>query len=81
MYPNHPPNQPQQPPVDNNMVMSIVSLLLFWPLGILAIINVSKVNSVLAVGDTAGAQHASAEAKKWSKWAIGAGTTSSVNNY
>jgi hypothetical protein len=62
------PGQPQQ--VDNNMTMSIVSIFLFWPLAIPALINASKVNSLLQVGDVAGAQAASAESKKWSKLAI-----------
>jgi hypothetical protein len=63
--------QPGQPPaVDNNMTMSIVSIFLFWPLAIPAIINASKVNPLLQQGDYAGAQAAAAESKKWSKLAI-----------
>jgi Interferon-induced transmembrane protein len=62
------PGQPQQ--VDNNMTMSIVSIFLFWPLAIPALINASKVNTLLQTGDIAGAQQASAESKKWSKLAI-----------
>jgi hypothetical protein len=58
------------PAVDNNMTMSIVSIFLFWPLAIPAIINASKVNSLLAAGDVAGAQAAAVESKKWSKLAI-----------
>jgi uncharacterized protein (DUF2062 family) len=62
---------PGQPPqIDNNMTMSIVSIFLFWPLAIPAIINASKVNGLLAAGDYAGAQQAAAESKKWSKLAI-----------
>ena len=63
----YPPQQypPQgQPPVDNNMTMSIVSLFLFWPLAIPALINASKVNPALQAGDFAGAQQAAAESKK-----------------
>lgn len=67
MQPGYPP---QQPPVDNNMTMSIVSIFLFWPLAIPAIINASKVNTLLQQGDYAGAQAASAESKKWSKLAL-----------
>ena len=44
-YPGQPPQQ-----VDNNMTMSIVSIFLFWPLAIPAIINASKVNPLLAAG-------------------------------
>lgn len=61
----------QQPPqIDNNMTMSIVAIFLFWPLAIPAIMNASKVNAMLAVGDYAGAQAAAAESKKWSKLAL-----------
>lgn len=58
------------PQVDNNMTMSIVSIFLFWPLAIPAIINASKVNTLVQQGDYAGAQQASAESKKWSKLAL-----------
>ncbi|MCM0674744.1 CD225/dispanin family protein [Micromonospora phytophila] len=68
MQPGYQPHQP--PPVDNNMTMSIVSIFLFWPLAIPAIINASKVNPLLQQGDYAGAQAAAAESKKWSKWAL-----------
>ncbi|MEV7331711.1 CD225/dispanin family protein [Micromonospora sp. NPDC093244] len=60
----------QQPPVNNNMAMSIVAIFLFWPLAIPAIINASKVNPLLQQGDYAGAQAAAAESRKWSKWAL-----------
>jgi hypothetical protein len=62
--------QGQQPQIDNNMTMSIVSIFLFWPLAIPAIINAAKVNPALQQGDYAGAQAAAAESKKWSKLAI-----------
>ena len=62
--------QGQYPPVDNNMTWSIVSIFLFWPLAIPAIINASKVNPALQIGDYAGAQAAAAESKKWSKLAL-----------
>jgi hypothetical protein len=60
--------QPQQ--VDNNMTMSIVSIFLFWPLAIPAIINASKVNPLLQSGDYNGAVAAATESKKWSKLAL-----------
>jgi interferon-induced transmembrane protein len=50
--------------------MSIVSIFLFWPLAIPAIINASKVNPLLQQGDYAGAQAAAAESRKWSKLAL-----------
>src|SRR2546421_9446743 len=69
MQPGYPP-QGQPQPIDNNMTMSIVSIFLFWPLAIPAIINASKVNTLLQQGDYAGAQAAAAESKKWSKLAV-----------
>jgi hypothetical protein len=68
MQPGYSGQPPQQ--VDNNMTMSIVSIFLFWPLAIPAIINASKVNSLVAAGDIAGAQAAAAESRKWSKLAL-----------
>jgi hypothetical protein len=65
------PQQPQQPPaIDNNMTMSIVAIFLFWPLAIPAIINASKVNPALQIGDYATAQQAQADSKKWSRLAL-----------
>lgn len=69
MQPGYPP-QGQPPQIDNNMTMSIVSIFLFWPLAIPAIINASKVNTLLQQGDYNGAHTAAAESKKWSKWAL-----------
>ncbi|HEX6872833.1 MAG TPA: CD225/dispanin family protein [Micromonosporaceae bacterium] len=68
MQPGYPGQPPQQ--VDNNMTMSIVSIFLFWPLAIPAIIAASKVNPLVQQGDIAGAQTAAAESKKWSKLAL-----------
>lgn len=68
MQPGYPGQPPQQ--IDNNMTMSIVSIFLFWPLAIPAIINASKVNNLVAAGDIAGAQAAAAESKKWSRLAL-----------
>jgi hypothetical protein len=65
------PGFPGQPPqINNNMTMSIVSLFLFWPLAIPALINASKVNTLVQQGDYNGAQAAAAESRKWSKLAI-----------
>jgi hypothetical protein len=68
MQPGYPPQG--QPQIDNNMTMSIVSIFLFWPLAIPAIINASKVNTLLQQGDYGGAQAASAESKRWSRLAL-----------
>jgi interferon-induced transmembrane protein len=70
MQPGYPPPQGQPPQIDNNMTMSIVSIFLFWPLAIPAIINASKVNPLLQQGDYNGAQQAAAESKRWSKLAL-----------
>lgn len=65
------PGYQQGPPqIDNNMTMSIVAIFLFWPLAIPAIMNASKVNQLLQVGDYMGAQAAVAESRKWSKLAL-----------
>jgi hypothetical protein len=65
------PGYQQGPPqIDNNLTMSIVSIFLFWPLAIPAIINANKVNPLLMQGDYAGAQAAAAESKRWSKLAL-----------
>jgi interferon-induced transmembrane protein len=68
MQPGYPAQPPQQ--IDNNMTMSIVSIFLFWPLAIPALINASKVNGLAAAGDYAGAQAAAKESKRWSKLAL-----------
>jgi len=52
--------------VPNYLVQSIlVTLCCCLPLGIVGIINASKVNGLLASGDYDGAVRASEEAKKW----------------
>jgi hypothetical protein len=52
------------------MTMSIVSIFLFWPLAIPAIINASKVNPALQIGDYATAQTAANESRRWSRLAL-----------
>ena len=60
---------PQGPPPDNYLVWSILSTLLCClPLGIVAIINSSKVNGLWAAGQFAEAQKASQDAKKFAMW-------------
>ncbi|GIG57442.1 hypothetical protein Lfu02_18140 [Longispora fulva] len=53
--------------IKNHMVWSILTIFLFWPLAIPAIMNAAKVNGFLATGDYASAQQASEGAKKWAK--------------
>jgi Interferon-induced transmembrane protein len=59
--------------VPNNLVIAIISVFCCWPLAIVAIISATQVNAKLAAGDVAGAQEASAKAKKFSYIAIGIG--------
>jgi hypothetical protein len=59
--------------IPNYLVLAILSVFCCWPLAIVAIINATKVNSLAAAGDTAGAMAASAAAKKWAYIALGLG--------
>ena len=56
--------------VPNNMVPAIISIFCCWPLAIPAIIFATRVNSSVAAGNMAGAQEASAQAKKFMKLAF-----------
>jgi hypothetical protein len=54
------------PRVATHMAWAIISLIFFfWPTAIPAIVNASRVNNRLAMGDTYGAQEASRKAKMW----------------
>lgn len=55
----------QRPPKNWLLESILVTLFCCLPFGILGIINASKVESRFFAGDIAGAQYASAEAKKW----------------
>ena len=62
------------PKPKNYLVESILATLFCcWPLGIVAIINSSKVNSEYDKGNYEEAQKKSEEAKKWMKYTIIAG--------
>jgi Interferon-induced transmembrane protein len=67
------PSGGAQANIPNYLVLAILSVFCCWPLAIMAIINATKVNSLLAAGDTAGAMAASATAKKWATIGIGVG--------
>jgi len=56
--------------VPNYLVPAIVSIFCCWPLAIPALIFATRVNSSLAAGNTAAAQEASAQAKKFMKLAF-----------
>jgi hypothetical protein len=57
-------------PIPNYLVPSIFGLICCWPLGIPALIFAIQVNSNIAAGNMAGAQEASAKAKKFMKLAF-----------
>ncbi|MDR0844816.1 MAG: CD225/dispanin family protein [Tannerella sp.] len=68
-YNNNYGNSGQPPMPDNYLVWAILTTVLCClPLGIVSIINSSKVSSLYAIGDYAGAQSASESAKKWAIW-------------
>lgn len=60
-------------PVKNNLGWGIAGLILFWPVGLFALIQAIKVNGLSASGDIAGAQSASASAKKLGQIAVWVG--------
>jgi hypothetical protein len=53
------------PRIASHMAWAIIMLFFFWPGAIVAIVNASRVNSRLAIGDFYGAQQASHSAKVW----------------
>lgn len=65
------PNMQRPPMPDNYLVWGILVTILCgcgMPLGIVSIINASKVGSAYAAGDYVGAEKASKDAKKWAIW-------------
>ncbi|MDX1463530.1 MAG: CD225/dispanin family protein [Marinirhabdus sp.] len=64
-------NTPAGKPPDNNLVWAIIcTVLCCLPLGIVSIIQSTKVNSLWHQGDHAGAQKAADDAKKWAIWGM-----------
>ena len=64
-----PDNQSIGNPPDNNLVWAILcTVMCCMPLGIVAIIKATKVNTLWAQGDQEGAYKAAADAKKYSIW-------------
>jgi hypothetical protein len=60
---------PLPPMPDNYLVWAILTTVFCClPLGIVSILQANKVSTLYASGDYAGAQKASAEAKKWALW-------------
>lgn len=72
----YPPPNPYGPPPDNNMVWAILSTVLCClPLGVVAIVKSSQVQSLWFQGHHAEAQKAATDARKWAMWsAISAGS-------
>ena len=59
--------------VPNHLVWAILSTLFCClPLGIVAIVHAAKVDGLRSAGDMAGAREASAKAKFWALWSLGA---------
>lgn len=80
-YPGGPPRFPGPPipygpPPDSNLVWGILTTILCClPLGIVAIVKSSQVNSLWFQGFPVEAHKAAADAKKWAMWsAIAAGS-------
>lgn len=67
-------NQPLGNPPENYLIFAIMmTIFCCWPVGIFAIIKATKVRELWALGDVAGAQKASEDAKKLTIWgAVGA---------
>lgn len=59
------------PPPDNNIVWSIVATVLCcMPLGIVSLIQASRVNSLWGQGRFDEARHAAQSAKNWAIWSM-----------
>jgi hypothetical protein len=68
--------------VPNYLVQSIlVTLFCCLPFGIVSIVYASQVNTKLGVGDIAGAQLASDNAKKWSWISFGVGIVVIIGSF
>ena len=64
-----PNNQSMEIPPENNLVWAILcTVMCCMPLGIVAIIKATKVNTLWYQGDKEGAIKAAADAKKYSIW-------------
>ena len=69
------PNMQRPPMPENYLVWAIlVTICCCLPLGIVSIINATKVSSAYAVGDYVGAEKASKDAKKWAIWGAVSGS-------
>lgn len=71
---NYQPNRSDQPQPKTWLVESIlVTILCCLPFGIAGIVNAANVSSLYASGDFEGAERASTQAGKWTKWGFWTG--------
>ena len=66
-----PPRPPMPPMAPSHLAMAIMAVLVFWPVGLAAIINAARVDRFVFTGDFAAADEASTKAAKFSKIAFG----------
>jgi hypothetical protein len=57
-------------PVPTNLAASIVAVLFFWPLAILAIASASRAAAAVRASDYEGARLAAADSRRWSRLAF-----------
>jgi hypothetical protein len=62
-----PPMRERIPDIPDHIGWAVAGLILFWPTGIAAIVNSTRVGSMALRGDIAGAREASRKAKKFGK--------------
>jgi len=65
------PNAIATPMPPSHLAMAIMAVIVFWPVGLPAIINAAKVDRFLFTGNFAAADKASTKAAKFSKIAFG----------
>jgi hypothetical protein len=66
-----PPRPPMPPMPPSHLAMAIMAVIVFWPVGLAAIINAARVDRFVFTGDFSAADEASTKAAKFSKIAFG----------
>ena len=56
--------------VDNNMLLAVVALFMFWPTAVASLAYATKVNGLAAQGDVEGASFAAFQARKFALLSI-----------
>lgn len=74
-FPGYPGQPVAGPPPPSNLGWAIAAIILFWPLGIPALINATRVDTQWFRGDPAGAITSSTNARRFAMWAIGISVT------